>query len=293
VNGSSAAAAAVAGAAALLAQARPSLDANALKALLVGSARPLEDEPPIAQGAGFVDIGAAAAAEIAVTPAAVVLDLLPGRRTARQTLVVRNVSVRPVMAEVRVRSTTDVVVTASPSRLRLRPGASVEVRLVARPRRAGARGGAVGSIRVVPDTGVTQRAFWSMPIGAVDQALLASMTFVVGGEQGKREGPPAFKPSDSAPAVLSLQAGQVIETSGRLELEPIARLDIRLVTHDRDDLGLLARLRDLLPGRYAFGLTGRGPGGNVLQKGDYELHVAAFPTLPGRPTRRTIKFNIR
>ena len=36
-----------------------------------------------------------------------------------------------------------------------------------------------------------------------------------------------------------------------------------------------ARLRDLLPGRYAFGLTGRGPGGKVLQPGTYVLRLRA------------------
>src|SRR5207248_3929042 len=45
VNGSSASAATVAGAAALLAEARPSLDAGALKSLLVGAAEPLAADP--------------------------------------------------------------------------------------------------------------------------------------------------------------------------------------------------------------------------------------------------------
>ena len=66
-SGSSAAAAVVAGAAALLVQARPSLDAVALKGLLVGAGRPLHGEPLTAQGAGLVDVGAAAAAETAAT----------------------------------------------------------------------------------------------------------------------------------------------------------------------------------------------------------------------------------
>jgi hypothetical protein len=36
-------------------------------------------------------------------------------------------------------------------------------------------------------------------------------------------------------------------------------------------------LRDLLPGRYAFGLTGRGPFGNTLRPGGYELRLTAEP----------------
>ena len=59
VNGSSAAAATVAGAAALLAQARPALGASALGGLLVGSAQQLPVDPVTHQGAGLVDVGAA------------------------------------------------------------------------------------------------------------------------------------------------------------------------------------------------------------------------------------------
>ena len=68
VNGSSAAAAIVAGAAALVAQARPGLDAAALKGLIVGTARPLAREPVTAQGAGRVDATAAAGGELAAAP---------------------------------------------------------------------------------------------------------------------------------------------------------------------------------------------------------------------------------
>ena len=42
------------------------------------------------------------------------------------------------------------------------------------------------------------------------------------------------------------------------------RLDVELRTAGGKRLGLLARLRDLLPGRYAFGLTGHGPTGQLL-----------------------------
>src|SRR5439155_270704 len=68
VNGASAAAAVVAGAAALLAQARPDLDAGALAGLLAESARPIAAEPVTSQGAGMVDAGAAAAGGRAAGP---------------------------------------------------------------------------------------------------------------------------------------------------------------------------------------------------------------------------------
>ena len=68
------------------------------------------------------------------------------------------------------------------------------------------------------------------------------------------------------------------------------RLDVELWTDDGKRLGLLARLRDLLPGRYAIGLTGRGPGGKVLAPGAYRLRVFAWPTGGGRPTVRSVPF---
>ena len=293
VNGSSAAAAALAGAAALLAQARPSLDAGSLKALLVGSARRLPGDSPTEQGAGFVDLGAAAASELAITPSAVVFDPLHGRATSTETLQVKNVSVRPIAARVFVGGPAHVGVSASPRRVRLRPGAAANVRLVARLRQPGASGEAIGTIRVAPETGVVERTLWSAEVGDSRRQLLSAVVLNVGGGRPNRESPPAFKPSDSAPAVVSLQAGSVFESGGVLGLQPVSRLDLRLGTASGEDLGLLTRLRDLLPGRYAFGLTGRGPGGNVLPKGTYKLRIAAYPTVPGAPTRRTLRFRIR
>jgi hypothetical protein len=52
-------------------------------------------------------------------------------------------------------------------------------------------------------------------------------------------------------------------------------------------------MRDLLPGRYAFGLTGRDPNGNVLPAGDYTLTLAAYPPDGGRPTVRKVGFTIK
>ena len=70
------------------------------------------------------------------------------------------------------------------------------------------------------------------------------------------------------------------------------RLDVELRTAKGKRLGLLARLRDLLPGRYAFGLTGPRPGGSVLAPGRYRLRVFAWPTGGGAPTsaRSTSRF---
>ena len=58
----------VAGAAAVLAQARPELRGLDLRSLLVGTARSLPETSVTAQGAGLLDLGAASAAEVTVNP---------------------------------------------------------------------------------------------------------------------------------------------------------------------------------------------------------------------------------
>jgi hypothetical protein len=102
----------------------------------------------------------------------------------------------------------------------------------------------------------------------------------------------AFKPSDTTPAVLSLQAGALEQEATGPQVQPLVRLDVELF-HGKERLGLLARLRDVLPGQVAIGLTGRDPDGNRLSPGRYRILLTAVPAA-GRPfVRRTITFRIR
>jgi hypothetical protein len=50
-----------------------------------------------------------------------------------------------------------------------------------------------------------------------------------------------------------------------------------------------------LPGSYSFGITGRGPTSARLPAGDYELRLAAWPTLPkqAEPSRAQVRFTIK
>ena len=57
----------------------------------------------------------------------------------------------------------------------------------------------------------------------------------------------------------------------------MAVLEAELWTKAGRRLGLLTRLRDLLPGRYAFGVTGRGPDGRKLRPGRYAIRLRAHP----------------
>src|SRR5205823_10310014 len=67
----------------------------------------------------------------------------------------------------------------------------------------------------------------------------------------------SFEPSDTAPALLTFRAGRLVAEGFREAVQPVALLRLELFRADGRDLGTLATLRDLLPGQYAFGLTGR------------------------------------
>ena len=104
--------------------------------------------------------------------------------------------------------------------------------------------------------------------------------------------PLALTPSDSKPAVLQVVAGDV--TGGTsAQIEPVGRLEVLLYSRAGAFLGLLARVDDLLPGDYSFGITGRGPGGAVLAPGRYELRLVAWPVLGQAPSRAQIAFRIQ
>ena len=129
VSGSSAAAAVVGAAAALLAQARPDLDAAGLRGALVGTARSVD-------GARRVDLGAAAAAELVAEPATVAL----GHANARgwqgaASFTVRNVSERALEVGVstgRLGEVGGVALAVSPRRFMLAPHRARKVFVVAR-----------------------------------------------------------------------------------------------------------------------------------------------------------------
>lgn len=285
VSGSSAAAALVGGAAALVVQARPELDAEALKGVLVGTAVPLGDTPAAAQGAGLVDPGAAAVAEVAAAPATVAFGAaLEQGWSAVRRVRIRNVTNRRLRVSVaaEVEGIAGVSVTARPKRLLLRAGTARELELTARvtflPRRLGA---ITGAARVEVAGGGEIAIPWAVTLPAGTEPLLADV----------RISAADFRASDRAPAVLSVRAGSVQDRDGRAQLRPLRRLDVEL-WRGRERLGLLARLRNVLPGSYAFGVTGRGPRGGTLGRGSYRLRIVATPPA-GAPEARSVRFRIR
>jgi len=285
LSGSSAAAAVVAGAAALLAQARPDLDASALKGVLVGAAQALPRESVAAQGAGQLDLGAAYPAEAAALPTTLSFGRASGEGWhATRKLVVRNLSSRPlrvgVVADERDRGGARGLVFAfAPRRIRVPPGGIGRVYAAVRAL-SGGSAPVEGMLTVRPEGSALVRVPWLVTFRPRRDALLAAV----------RLSTASFRPSDNAPAVLSFQAGRIAEGG---QLEPVARLDLELRGPNGARLGVLARLRDLLPGRYAFGLTGRDAEGDTLKPGNYRLRLAAYPTGPGPPSRAQVTFAIR
>jgi hypothetical protein len=140
-----------------------------------------------------------------------------------------------------------------------------------------------GVIDVAPDGSEPLRLPWALDFERTTPALLAHVKL----------SQTAFKPSDATPALLSLQAGSLLAEHG-VQIEPVSRLDILLYDASGRYIGVLARLRDLLPGAYSFGITGRGPNSVRLPPGRYELRLAAWPVLPAtaKPSRAQVSFRI-
>jgi hypothetical protein len=275
----------VAGGAALLAEARPEATAGTLRSLLVGGTRPIARVPQAAQGAGVLDVGHSASLELVADPP----SLTFGRGTregwrGEGVVRLRNVSGRPVTVYVALGGQDEAVVRFSvkPKRLVIEPGAVGKILLRTPPITIARGEAASGSLTITPLAGVPLHVPWAVVLRPA-RALLGPLTL---SEQ-------SFKPSDSKPAIVVVRAGRVLRSVEGNTVVPVLRLDVELWTDKGKRLGLLTRLRDLLPGRYAIGLTGRNPSGKVLKRGVYRLRVFAWPTGGGAPTVRSIRFRIR
>jgi hypothetical protein len=58
-------------------------------------------------------------------------------------------------------------------------------------------------------------------------------------------------------------------------------------------IGVLSTRRELLPGRYAFGLTGRGPVGEPLRRGRYVVRIVARPDDGTRRQVESLDYLVR
>ncbi|GAA5141920.1 hypothetical protein GCM10023340_04480 [Nocardioides marinquilinus] len=146
MSGTSMAAPHVAGAAALLAQARPGVPASRLRALLIGSARPLASSDrgasPSGQGAGTLDVAAAIGQHLTASPDAVSFGLadMGGSGARAEQVVLSNDGARAVTVDLTARPSAASTGTATLSTKRVTVPAG---------------GQAAVSLRVVPRLGTT------------------------------------------------------------------------------------------------------------------------------------------
>src|ERR1700704_2066173 len=217
----------------------------------------------------------------------------PGRSTGagwrvKASFTVTNLSTRTLHLSLGVRTQDEGAAAVDfllhPTRITLRQGKSVLVRLNAITASAPAgTATADGSVLVAVQGGGGIRVPWAIAFGTNELDLIGSATLSA----------KSFGRSDTKPALLALDAGRVLAGDGRPGIRPVRPLDALLQRADGTTVGLLVRLRDVLPGRYTFGLTGRGPDGQLLPSGSYVLRVVAYPVEGGPPSRRRLPFVLR
>lgn len=284
VSGSSVSAGLAAGAAALLAEARPDLDASGLKDALAQAAQRTATSDRAAPG--VVDVANAVATEIVADPATLALgSVFAAGGVAGAPLTLRNVSRRWLHVSLDAATAgSGADLTITPSEVVLPPGGSAVVGVTAVvPTLPAAPGALTGAIRVVPTFSRAFRVPWAIAVPVSGRRLVG----------GLHLSQTTFVPSDVNPSLLEFSAGRVDGTVDEPQLLPIAQLEVELLRGDGRSLGTIATLRDVLPGRFRFGLTGRDSLGRPLRPGSYELRVVALPVGGGLPDQAELPFRIR
>jgi hypothetical protein len=164
-----------------------------------------------------------------------------------------------------------VELTIDPPQVRVRPGASTTVTVRADTSDLSDEAGiATGEIVLRVAGSPEVRAPWAVAVPPPAE-LISDLSVTQTGE----------RVSVATPAILTLVAGAVSAVTAP-QVRAVGALEIQL-WRGGERLGVLARRRELLPGRYTFGLTGRSPNGSRLPRGEYVLRVVA---TPGDGTRK-------
>ena len=242
--------------------------------------------PAEARGTGVIDAGRAATVELVATPSSLAFGRGGGDGwQGRRELVLRNVSTRPLTVYLAPRTSrdSDVDIELVPRKVRIEAGGVARIRARASVVRLTGSPAVTGMLRVAPRGSTALDLPWTVVLEPVSDDLI--------GEVELSE--TSFTPSDLMPAVIAVRIGTIERSRGRDAVQPALRFDVLLRDAEGRSLGLLARLRDVLPGRYAFGLTGRDPDGRLLAKGDYSLRLVAWPAAGGAPVTRVVRFSVR
>jgi subtilisin family serine protease len=283
VSGTSAAAAVTAGVAAILAQGRPGVGATGLHGLLVGSAQ-RSDLDPTASGAGLVDLRGAAQLEVFADPAVVSFGTATGDASGIERVIrIHNISTRRLaisIGNVPI-APKGVEITTDAERVRMRPGASTAVVVRADTFDLSDEAGiATGELVLRAGDSPEVHIPWAVAVPATVD-LISRVTLE----------PTDERVSDATPSVLALVAGAVTVTPDP-QVRAVDFLEVQL-WRGTSLLGVLARRRELLPGRYTFGLTGRGPSGERLRAGRYTVRIVAWPGDGTRRQAETVEYRVR
>ncbi len=266
VSGTSVSAAVAAGAAAVLAEARPRAAALDLRALLVGSARPVTDGA--ASVAGRLDLQAAVQQEVVVEPGVLSLVLPASRQTERvEPIRVRNLSTRRVVLRIRDGALpAGIELTPLRQRFLLRPGQARDVRVRFELEGLDESTHVVtGDLEIDVRGSPAVRVPWALSRPAPQVDLLSQVSLTTTGD----------RIADATPAVVTFVAGAVGDGPDP-EIRPVGELEVQL-WRGSQLRGVLSQRRELLPGRYTFGLTGRGPRGERLARGSVRRAARRAP----------------
>jgi hypothetical protein len=165
--------------------------------------------------------------------------------------------------------------------VRIRAGRAAEVSVRAELGAHGTAESASGALVLTVRGSPAVRLPWALARPAPDVDLLTEVSLQ---ETGQRV-------SYAAPAVVSFVAGSIGDDADP-EIRPVDELEVQL-WRGNDLVGVLSRRRELLPGRYTFGLTGRGPGGEVLRRGRYVVRLVARPADGTRRQVESVDYLVR
>ena len=222
----------------------------------------------------MVDLRGAAQQEVFADPAVVSFGAVTGDASGIERIVrIHNISTRRRVVSIgnAALAPKGVEITADPQRVRLGPGESAAVVIRADTLDLSDEAG-IATGELVLRAGYSPEVHVPWAVAVPQNVDLISRVSLEG--TGDRV-------SDATPSVLALVAGAVTVTPDP-QVRAVDRLEVQL-WRGKSLLGVLARRRELLPGRYTFGLTGRGSNGERLRRGMYAIRIVA---LPGDGTRR-------
>ena len=217
-----------------------------------------------------------------VEPSVLALPLSASSPTrVDETIRVRNLSTRRVPVRIRSAETPEgVEVTPLRVQVLLAPGQARDVRVRFRLEDFEGQIGA-GEVEFVVRGSPVVRVPYVISRPSPDVDLLSQVSLQTTGD----------RITDVTPAVVSFVAGAIGEAADP-EIRPVGELEVQL-WRGGSLRGVLSTRRELLPGRYAFGLTGRGPRGERLPRGNYEVRLVARPEDGTRRQVASVDYPVR